>query len=82
MNIFNSYGSSDAANGDLGLHRLIEALKHMFAIRMNLGDPGFVNVNSYIVDMLSPEFAKKIQQKIFDNTTFPPEYYMNRYDPF
>ena len=78
LNIFSGYESPDAANGNLGLHRLIEALKHMFAIRMNLGDPRFVNINKYEDDMLSPEFAKEIKERIFDNTTFPPEYYMNR----
>lgn len=64
--------------GLLGLHRLIEAFKHMFAMRMNLGDPDFVNINQYVTDMLSPFFAKKIQQKIVDNTTFEPSYYMAR----
>lgn len=80
LNIFDSYGTSDAAKGDLGLHRLIEALKHMFAVRMNLGDPAFVDTSKYASDMLSSSFAKKIQQKIFDNTTFPPEYYLQRHD--
>ncbi|CAN6541091.1 unnamed protein product [Malus baccata var. baccata] len=79
LNIFNSYGTTDAANGDLGIHRLIEALKHMFAIRMNLGDPAFVDTSEYASAMLSPSFAKKIRQKIFDNTTFPPEYYLHRW---
>uniref|UniRef100_A0A2P2JYS8 Glutathione hydrolase n=1 Tax=Rhizophora mucronata TaxID=61149 RepID=A0A2P2JYS8_RHIMU len=79
LNILDSYGGSDAAKGDLGLHRLIEALKHMFAIRMNLGDPDFVNVTRYISDMLSPSYANKIREKILDNTTFPSEYYMNRW---
>lgn len=65
--------------GALGLHRLIEALKHMFAIRMNLGDPKFVRISDIVSDMLSPSFAKIIQEKIFDNTTFPPEYYMHRF---
>ena len=78
LNILDSYASSNAAEGPLGLHRLIEALKHMFAIRMDLGDPDFVNISKTASDMLSPEFAKKIQQLIFDNTTFPPEYYMHR----
>lgn len=80
MNIFKAYGSSDAAKGNLGLHRLIEATKHMFAARMNLGDPNFVNISNAMTEMLSPSFAKQIQEKIFDNTTFPPDYYMNRYD--
>ncbi|KAF7819737.1 glutathione hydrolase 3 [Senna tora] len=74
LNIFNSYGSPDAAKGDLGLHRLIEALKHTFAVRMNLGDPDFVNITSTESDMLSPTFAKTIQKKILDNTTFSPEW--------
>ncbi|KAH9801116.1 glutathione hydrolase 3 [Citrus sinensis] len=79
LNILDSYGSSDSAKGNLGLHRIIEALKHMFAARMNLGDPNFVNISSVLSEMLSLSFAKQIQQKIFDNTTFPPDYYMNRW---
>ncbi|THU50041.1 hypothetical protein C4D60_Mb06t15890 [Musa balbisiana] len=79
LNILGSYESLDAVKGLLGLHRLIEAFKHMFAMRMNLGDPDFVNINQYVTDMLSPFFAKKIQQKIVDNTTFEPSYYMARW---
>lgn len=79
VNILDSYGSLDAARGNLGLHRLIEAMKHMFAVRMNLGDPNFENMDDIISKMLSPSFAKNIRQKILDNTTFPPEYYMNRW---
>ncbi|KAL3825221.1 hypothetical protein ACJIZ3_021250 [Penstemon smallii] len=79
LNILNSYDSPNAVKGPLGLHRLIEALKHMFAVRMNLGDPEFVNISKTISNMLSPSFAKRIQEKIFDNTTFPPEYYLPRW---
>lgn len=32
--------------------------------------------------MLSHGFADQIRKRIFDNTTFPPDYYMNRYCPF
>ncbi|KAJ6355638.1 hypothetical protein OIU77_006094 [Salix suchowensis] len=77
LNILNSYGSSKAAEGNLGLHRLIEAMKHMFAVRMNLGDPAFVNTSKYVSKMLSQSYADKIRKMIVDNTTFPPEYYMN-----
>ncbi|KAL8137029.1 hypothetical protein V2J09_003030 [Rumex salicifolius] len=79
LNILDSYGSSNAAEGSLGLHRLIEAMKHMFAIRMNLGDPAFVDINRYITKMTSRSFAKQIRNKIFDNTTFPSEYYLGRW---
>ncbi|WVZ15271.1 hypothetical protein V8G54_012837 [Vigna mungo] len=80
LNILYSYGDPNAATGNLGLHRLIEALRFMFSVRMNLGDPNFVeNIDDTISKMLSPSFAKEIQKMIFDNTTFPPEYYMNRW---
>ncbi|PIA42886.1 hypothetical protein AQUCO_02000381v1 [Aquilegia coerulea] len=79
LNILDAYGTTDAVKGSLGLHRLIEALKHMFAIRMNLGDPSFTNETNCVLDMLSPTFAKELQRKIFDNTTFPSEYYMSRW---
>ncbi|XP_062090949.1 glutathione hydrolase 3-like [Humulus lupulus] len=78
-NVFDSYGSPDAAKGDLGVHRVIESIKHMFAVRMNLGDPNFVDTSKYEADMRSTDFAKQIRERIFDNTTFPPEYYMYRW---
>lgn len=62
------------------MHRLIEAMKHMFAVRMNLGDPNFVSISEYVSEMLSPSFAKQLRQRILDNTTFPSEYYMYKYD--
>lgn len=79
LNVLSNYGSASALQGSLGLHRLIEAMKHMFAIRMNLGDPDFVDIAQYMSNMTSPSFAKKIWQRIYDNTTFPPEYYMTRW---
>ncbi|RDX63368.1 Glutathione hydrolase 3, partial [Mucuna pruriens] len=79
LNILDSDGGLDGSRGNLGLHRLIEALKHMMAVRMNLGDPNFENIDDTVSKMLSPSFAKNIQHKILDNTTFPPEYYLNRW---
>ncbi|KAJ0962354.1 hypothetical protein J5N97_030182 [Dioscorea zingiberensis] len=79
LNILGSYGSLDAVKGLLGLHRLIEAMKHMMALRMNLGDPDFVDVSKYEAAMLSPSVAEKIRQKIVDNTTFDPSYYLARW---
>ncbi|EOA16225.1 hypothetical protein CARUB_v10004367mg [Capsella rubella] len=80
MNILDSYSSLYTASGrDLGLHRLIEATKHMFAARMDLGDPDFVNITNAMNQMLSKTHAEEIRKRIFDNTTFPPEYYLNRW---
>ncbi|KAK9697563.1 hypothetical protein RND81_08G045400 [Saponaria officinalis] len=78
-NILKNYGSTKALEGALGLHRLTEAMKHMLAIRMNLGDPAYVDISQYVSEMTSPSFAKKIWHKIYDNTTFPPEYYQSRW---
>ncbi|XP_076916156.1 glutathione hydrolase 3-like [Bidens hawaiensis] len=76
LNILNGYENTNEAKGMLGLHRFVEALKHMFALRMNLGDPDFVDISKTQSEMLSPSFAKKIRSRIFDNTTFPSEYYI------
>ncbi|GJP53657.1 hypothetical protein CLOM_g12816 [Closterium sp. NIES-68] len=64
-----------ASAGPLGVHRVVESLKHAFAVRMHLGDPAFVNVTDVIQDMLSDEFAAQLRSAIHDNITFPPEHY-------
>ncbi|XP_076935328.1 glutathione hydrolase 3-like [Bidens hawaiensis] len=76
LNILNGYENTNEAKGMLGLHRFVEALKHMFALRMNLGDPDFVDISKTESEMLSTSFAEKIRSRIFDNTTFPSEYYI------
>jgi gamma-glutamyltranspeptidase/glutathione hydrolase/leukotriene-C4 hydrolase len=75
LNIFSSYGVPSAADGTVGLHRTIEAFKHMFALRMNLGDPEFVNITNVLSDMLSPKFAAELRKTIYDNMTFDPSHY-------
>ncbi|KAH0941125.1 hypothetical protein HID58_000762 [Brassica napus] len=80
INILDSYSELYTASGsDLGLHRLIEAMKHMLAARMDLGDPEFVNVTNAMNQMLSKPRAEEIRKRILDNTTFPPEYYLSRW---
>jgi gamma-glutamyltranspeptidase / glutathione hydrolase / leukotriene-C4 hydrolase len=79
LNILGGYKSLEFLKGFLGVHRLIEAIKHMLAIRMDLGDPDYVNVAGSVSEMLSPPFADKIRRRIVDNTTFPPGYYMPKY---
>ncbi|ESQ28247.1 hypothetical protein EUTSA_v10019543mg [Eutrema salsugineum] len=44
LNILSGYGIPAVVSGPLGVHRLVEAMKHAFAVRMNLGDPDFVDV--------------------------------------
>lgn len=82
LNILAQYGYAAACNGIEGLHRLIEAFKHTYAVRMHLADPEFVDVNAVVADMLDPDFAASLRKQINDNVTFPPEYYGGRYRVF
>lgn len=65
-------------SGSLGVHREIEALKHVLSVRMNLGDPDYVDVSKVLSDMLSPKFAKELKKTIYDNMTFDPDHYGGR----
>ena len=59
------------ASQGLQAHRMVEALKHAFALRARLGDPGdcsagpgpacFLNLTSLLGDMLSSSFAATLR---------------------
>ncbi|CAG7898934.1 unnamed protein product, partial [Brassica rapa] len=80
LNILSQYGIPKGVAGPLGVHRLVEALKHAFAVRMNLGDPDFVDVTKVVSDMLSPKFAQELKKKINDDKTFDPKYYGRKWN--
>ncbi|XP_020211245.1 glutathione hydrolase 1 [Cajanus cajan] len=80
LNILAQYDLPSGLSGALGVHREIEALKHVFAVRMNLGDPDFVNVTGVVSDMLSPRLAKQLKKDINDNKTFGPSHYGGRWN--
>lgn len=75
LNILDQYKRPSGLSGALGIHREIEALKHVFAVRMNLGDPDFVNITEVVSDMLSRRFATELKNDINDNKTFSPSHY-------
>lgn len=75
LNILAQYADLSGVSDSLFVHREIEALKHAFAVRMNLGDPDFVNVTEVLSDTLSLKFAKELKNTIYDNMTFPPKHY-------
>ncbi|CAA7031891.1 unnamed protein product [Microthlaspi erraticum] len=80
LRILSLYGIPSGVSGPLGVHRLVEALKHAFAVRMNLGDPDFVDVTKVVSDMLSPKFAKGLKKKINDEKTFDPKHYGGKWN--
>ncbi|XP_037478044.1 glutathione hydrolase 1-like [Triticum dicoccoides] len=79
LNILVQYGVS-GISGSLGIHRLVESLKHYMAVKMNLGDPDFVDVGAVVSDMLSPKFAAELKRTIYDNMTFSPQHYGGRWN--
>ncbi|KAK7305961.1 hypothetical protein VNO77_43874 [Canavalia gladiata] len=80
LNILAQYDLPSGLSGALGIHREIEALKHVFAVRMNLGDPDFVNITGVLSDMLSRRFAEVLKNDINDNKTFGPNHYGGRWN--
>ncbi|KAK4853456.1 hypothetical protein QYF36_009535 [Acer negundo] len=80
LNILARYGVSFGVSGPLGIHRRIEALKHVIAVRMNLGDPDFVDLSKVLSDMLSPKFAATLEKAINDNRTFDASHYGDRWN--
>ncbi|KAH1196522.1 Glutathione hydrolase 1 [Glycine max] len=80
LNILDQYKLPSGLSGALGFHREIEALKHVFAVRMNLGDPDFVNITGVLSDMLSHRFANVLKNDINDNKTFGPSHYGSRWN--
>lgn len=54
-----------AGAGVLGTHRMVEAMKHVYAARMSLGDPGkdgeFLDLNPLLADLRSAEYAETLR---------------------
>lgn len=79
LNILAAYPDPyKAVKGPLGLHRTVEAFKHAYALRMNLGDPDFMNVTDVVALMLNATYAAELQKLINDSRTYPPSYYGGR----
>ncbi|MCD7447358.1 Gamma-glutamyltranspeptidase 1 [Datura stramonium] len=80
LNILAQYGFPMEGPSPLLIHREIESLKHAFAVRMNLGDPDFIDVKNVVNDMLSTEFAKQLKKTIYDNMTFTSNHYGGKWN--
>ncbi|KAF9435671.1 hypothetical protein BGZ76_005763 [Entomortierella beljakovae] len=82
MNILERYNVGrfkEFANVDT--HRFIEALKHGFAQRTELGDPDFTDLEATVENMLSKDTAAQIRANISDTRTFPVDYYNPHWGP-
>ena len=59
-------------------HRLLEAMKHAFSIRMSLSDPAFhsaTNVTDVIQDLVYNDYMETLRQETSDNKVLPLSQY-------
>ena len=75
-----SYLEPLASQGDIYYHRLTEAMKHAFAIRLSLGDPMFVNSTGPINALLSDKYMNSLRQSTNDFSVLPIEKYGGIYN--
>ncbi|KAF8924018.1 hypothetical protein BGZ58_002277 [Dissophora ornata] len=82
LNILERYNIG-RVKGDTGVdaHRLVEAMKHGFAQRTELGDPDYTDLEAKIQNMISKDTAAYIRANISDTRTFPVEYYNPHWGP-
>ena len=89
LNILERMSPPLPASGNLGLHQIVEAMKHAMALRMSLSDPGnstgifsghdlCMEVLDKLVD---PSFASEIAEMTLDNTTLDSSEYGGQYSP-
>ncbi|KAL6776630.1 GGT1 [Auxenochlorella protothecoides x Auxenochlorella symbiontica] len=71
LRILAGYDLPLAGSGALGMHRTVESMKHAFAARMSLGDPGpgskFLDVDPVLQDLRSPSYADALRDVIRDD---------------
>ncbi|KAL6756604.1 gamma-glutamyltranspeptidase-domain-containing protein [Haematococcus lacustris] len=70
----------------LHTHWTVEALKHAFALRLWLGDPGtparpHTNVTQVLSSLLDPAFATTLRDTIRDDAVLAPEAYGGTWNP-
>lgn len=61
--------------GDLYYQRLIEGMKHVFAIRLALGDPDYVNTTAPFDALLSDTYMEHLRSLSSDTHTLPLDNY-------
>ncbi|GLC51597.1 hypothetical protein PLESTB_000519700 [Pleodorina starrii] len=87
LSIVLGYNSSlDQMGPALGAHRQVEAMKHAFAVRNALGDPGtpampYTDVAAVLADIANASFAQQLRSLINDSAVLPHSMYGGRWNP-
>lgn len=80
VNFMEGYEQPMASQGHLYDHRLVEAMKHTFAIRLSLGDPDFVDTTGPIAALLDKEYMANLRNMTSDTGVLPLEDYGGTYN--
>lgn len=76
--LLSGYQESFAAFGDdLTEHRIVEALKHAYAIRMSLSDPAFFSniTRAAVQDMMTGSYMEELRKMTHDDDVLPMHKY-------
>lgn len=68
------------SQGAIYYHRLVEAMKHGFAMRLHLADPEYVNTTDVVRALLSYDFMRALQDSTKDDTVLPLSHYGGIYN--
>jgi gamma-glutamyltranspeptidase/glutathione hydrolase/leukotriene-C4 hydrolase len=67
---------------DLYTHRLVEGMKHAFGLRMNLGDPDFVDVHEVMAAMVNDTYIDGLRGHCSDTDVLPQKWYGGKFGGF
>jgi gamma-glutamyltranspeptidase / glutathione hydrolase / leukotriene-C4 hydrolase len=80
VEFMDGFASPLASEGLIYNHRLVEAMKNVFAIRMSLADPEFKNITGPINALTSQKFMGQLRSEMNDNSVKPVENYGGIYN--
>ncbi|GAX84299.1 hypothetical protein CEUSTIGMA_g11721.t1 [Chlamydomonas eustigma] len=67
-------------------HWLVESMKHIYAVRTSMGDPGtpehpFRNMSELLSDMMDSEFSKRLRESVHDDRVLDASEYGGQWNP-
>lgn len=80
LKFMSSFSQPIASQGPLYYHRLAEAMKHMFAIRLALGDPDYVNVTDVYGALFSDQYMKNLADLTKDDNVLSLDQYGGKFN--
>lgn len=80
LNYMDSIAEPLVSQGLLYTHRLVEGMKHGFAMRLHLADPEYVNTTDVVRALLSYDYMSALQQSTPASSVLPLRDYGGRYN--